>query len=58
LGLLPADKVARIVLYCRTGRTSTEIAETLAGLGYTNVWELAGGIVAWEEAGLSLEGAF
>ena len=56
LGLLPADKNARIMLYCKTGRMSTEAAGTLVGLGYTNVWELGGGMVAWQEAGLPLEG--
>jgi len=56
LGLLPTDMDARIVLYCRTGRMSTEGAGTLVGLGYTNVWELEGGMIAWEEEGLPLEG--
>jgi phage shock protein E len=55
LGLLPADKDARIVLYCRTGRMSTEAAGTLVRLGYTNVWELAGGMVAWEDTGFPIE---
>ena len=52
---LPADKSTRIVLYCRSGRMSTIAAEELVKLGYTNIWNLAGGMLEWEKAGFKIE---
>ena len=49
------DKQARIVLYCRSGRMSAMAAESLVSLGYTNVWDLAGGMSAWEQAGFKID---
>jgi rhodanese-related sulfurtransferase len=48
------DKDAPIVLYCRTDRMSHIAAERLVQNGYTNVYNLDGGFVAWEAAGLPL----
>ena len=55
LAKLPTDKTAKIVLYCRSGRMSAIAAEALIGLGYTNLWNLSGGMAAWEQAGLPIE---
>ncbi len=33
---------------------SATAAEALVGLGYTNVWNLEGGMIAWDQAGFPL----
>jgi rhodanese-related sulfurtransferase len=49
------EKSARIVLYCGGGYRSALSADSLAKMGYTDVWSLAGGWRAWQEAGMPIE---
>jgi molybdopterin/thiamine biosynthesis adenylyltransferase len=49
---LAPDPDQRVILYCRSGNRSGSAAEELAGLGYSNLAHLGGGILAWQEAGL------
>jgi phage shock protein E len=51
---LPANKSAKVLVYCRSGVESAQAAQTLLSLGYTNVWNLDGGMNAWTASGRSL----
>ena len=44
------DKSARIVVYGRGGSMSSRSAQKLVSLGYTNVFEVRGGMLAWRNA--------
>ena len=48
---LPSDRDTPLVVYCRSGSMSAKAVVTLAGLGYTNIVELDGGINAWRVSG-------
>lgn len=46
------DRNAPYVMYCRSGNRSATAARLMRDLGFTEVYEIAGGIQAWREAGL------
>jgi molybdopterin/thiamine biosynthesis adenylyltransferase/rhodanese-related sulfurtransferase len=46
------DRSQRVILYCRSGKRSANAAEEMTGLGYENVANVGGGILAWQEEGL------
>jgi rhodanese-related sulfurtransferase len=50
---LPKDK--EIVMQCRSGARSGQATEFLLANGYTNVVNMTGGILAWNEAGLPVQ---
>jgi len=49
------DKNKKIITYCKKGGRGVLAAATLKEMGYKNVFNLKGGIVAWMAAGLPVE---
>jgi rhodanese-related sulfurtransferase len=52
--LADLDKDVPYVLYCRSGNRSALAAAMMDELGFSDVAEIDGGILAWAEAGLPL----
>lgn len=48
------DKNAPIILYCRSGNMSEQASRALLERGYTQVWDVLGGMNAWRESGREL----
>jgi rhodanese-related sulfurtransferase len=53
LSEIPTDKT--IIVTCRSGNRSGQVAEFLREQGYKQVHNMKGGIVAWEKAGYPVE---
>lgn len=45
---LPSDKNTKIVVYCSLGIRSEDVADKLKKAGYTNIYNLYGGIFEWK----------
>lgn len=51
-GIVDYDRSSPILVYCRTGRRSATASSILVQEGFTNVYNMTGGITAWQAAGL------
>ena len=49
------DRSRPMLLICRSGNRSGRAAAALAGMGFSNLLNLAGGMLAWEAEGLPVE---
>ena len=48
-------KDREVVLVCRSGRRSGIAAKRLAERGFTRLWNMEGGMIAWEKLGYPVE---
>jgi len=48
------DKNARLILQCRSGKRSMTACKMLEENGYTNLTNLDGGILGWQESGFEI----
>ncbi len=51
----PQDKQQPIYIYCESGPMGNAAARTLYTLGYSRLFNLAGGALAWGKAGYAFE---
>jgi rhodanese-related sulfurtransferase len=54
--LAELDRDVPYILYCRSGNRSGQARQMMQELGFADVVDVAGGIVAWQQAGLPLSG--
>ena len=50
---IPTDQ--EVIVTCRTGNRSSQVAEFLLQNGYANIHDMEGGIVQWQAAGYPVE---
>jgi len=52
LNELATEKERPVLIYCKSGQRSARAASLLNKQGFTNVFKLAGGMMAWQSASL------
>lgn len=52
LSELAQYKESPVIVQCRSGKRSARAADTLQSAGFTQVYNLTGGIIAWTDDGL------
>ena len=55
IGDIEKYKDKPVIVYCATGSRSNTAASMLRKRGFTNVFNLSGGFVAWQQAGLPVQ---
>ncbi len=53
LAELQPYKESIVIVQCRSGKRSAKAASTLQAMGFNQVYNLSGGIIAWTDAGLA-----
>lgn len=53
---LPADKLKKLVVFCRSGSMSAKASAELIRLGYADVYNVEGGMNGWKNAGYPVDG--
>lgn len=48
------DRAATYLVYCRSGNRSAQATRMMTEMGFVDVYELEGGVVAWVNAGQDL----
>ena len=51
----PSERTTPIYLICRSGNRSGKTARLLTDLGFSEVFNVAGGMIAWAEMGFPIE---
>lgn len=54
LSELDKHKQDTVVVYCRSGNRSASVCRTLSSRGFEKVYNLSGGIMAWQDAHLPI----